>query len=404
MMRAERRYELVASAVVAAVFVVFWMIAVATSDRPRTFDEHMANAVAWAVFATPSLIAARLLWRAWWLRDGARVIEMDGPARLLAAVVAALHAERRERGAAVAAQLTDVRGRWSRWRFALHSAGSLVFPRRSRRVAALGVVVVAGTAVIAWQSAGHFLPIMQVALLPAAMGIVAVARLERVGHAAPDRLIAITGVAGVLACLAVTGFFLAQHPAAAEHLRPAAAALLGVVLAGLVGLALMPPRMLVGNRLARAVALVGAVALGIGFVLASRLPADRSGGVASYLLLAPVLVLFVGSAVVAWLSGSFRAGIQAAVWATTLGTAPIFVRWLLEAPHWQQNNAGLLLDSHTAPIGGNLLDAIVWTFVLLPVWGLPFGIIGAAVGSGCRRRARAIRDAGKPPEGDAIWV
>jgi hypothetical protein len=361
MMREERRYELVVSAVVAAVFAAFWVVAVVTSDHPRTFDEHVQLAIIWAVLATPPVIATRLLSRAWWSSTGVR------------------------------------------------GAGTLMVPRGSGRTAVLAVVVAAVTAMIAGLLAGYLLPTMQLfavtfAALVAAMGTVVVARLRSGRQALPDPVIAIAVVVGVFACIAVTGYFMAKHPDAAEHLSTTTAAIFGVGLAGLLWSAVIPPRMLVGNRITRGVAIVWAVLLGLGFVLASRFSGDRSGGVASYLVFVTVVIPLLGSALVAWLSRSLRGGIHAAVLATALGTPLIFVRWLLEAPHWHQNNAGLLLDSETAPIGEDLVDAIQWAFVVLPVWGLSFGVIGAALGSAWRRRARAIRESDPPPEGDTILL
>jgi hypothetical protein len=355
-----RRSEDAVPAVVAAMFAAFWVVAVVTSDHPRTFDEHVQVAINWAVLATPPVIAARLLCRAWWSGTGGR------------------------------------------------GARTLLLPRGRGWTAVLAAVVAAVTAVVAGLMAGYFFPTMQLfavsfAALVAAMGTAVVARLRAGRQALPDPVIAIPAVVGVFACIAVTGYFLAEHDGAA-HLSPTTTALFGVGLAGLLWSAVLPPRMLVGNRVTRGVAIVWAVLLGVGFVWASRPPGDRSGGVASYLMFAAVVIPLLGSALAAWLSRSLRAGIQAAVWATALGTPPIFVRWLLEAPHWHRSNAGLLLDSHTAPIGVNLTDAIVWAIVVFPVWAVSFGVLGAALASAWRRRARVIRDLGPPPEGDTILI
>jgi len=64
----------------------------------------------WVVFMA---IAAWLLWRAWWRRAGDR----------LAAAGATLPADRRDWGAAMAAELAQVEDRGARWRFAAGCAG-----------------------------------------------------------------------------------------------------------------------------------------------------------------------------------------------------------------------------------------------------------------------------------------
>ena len=50
----------------------------------------MRYVVALLLFFGPSLVAAMLLVRAWWVRSGARLSTLDGSARLLAAVLAGL--------------------------------------------------------------------------------------------------------------------------------------------------------------------------------------------------------------------------------------------------------------------------------------------------------------------------
>jgi hypothetical protein len=49
----------------------------------------------------------------------------------------------------------------------------------------------------------------------------------------------------------------------------------------------------------------------------------------------------------------------------------------------------MLLDADGAlGVGVNLGDAVWWTLVLLALWVLPFGVIGAAAGSAGTRRRR----------------
>jgi hypothetical protein len=45
-------------------------------------------------------------------------------------------------------------------------------------------------------------------------------------------------------------------------------------------------------------------------------------------------------------------------------------------------------------MGANLGDAIWWTLIMLVLWALPFGVLGAAAGSARARRRRARAPAG----------
>jgi hypothetical protein len=87
-------------------------------------------AVAAAVAIGPWAIAAWLLWRAWWRHAGVELSALDGPARLLAAATATLPADRRDWGAAMAAELAQVpvQERAARWRFAAGCARAAIFP------------------------------------------------------------------------------------------------------------------------------------------------------------------------------------------------------------------------------------------------------------------------------------
>jgi hypothetical protein len=93
---------------------------------------------------------------------------------------------------------------------------------------------------------------------------------------------------------------------------------------------------------------------------------------------------------------------QAAVWTALQAGLLIFVVWLVEAARWYRIDGSLLLDGDGAPaIGVNLSDAHFWVLVFIPVWALPFGVFGAALGSARwrRRPARQLHDPGPQPEG-----
>src|SRR5918994_972275 len=68
------------------------------ADDPLTLRIRLDMAIWIAVFGTPWMVAARLLWRAWWRRAGAELSRMDGPAWVPAAAAATLPGDRREWG------------------------------------------------------------------------------------------------------------------------------------------------------------------------------------------------------------------------------------------------------------------------------------------------------------------
>jgi hypothetical protein len=245
----------------------------------------VAVAVSFAI--GPWAIAAWLLWRAWWRQAGVRVSALDGPARLLAAATPTLPADRRDWGAAMAAELAQVpvQERAARWRFAAGCAWAAIFPPGGTRAAvgAAGVLAVTATGAAAW-AAGAALPAGRVFALTfvgllGGLATLAVARSRRAGHAGPGPTVAGLGLAGVAACVAFLGYYLAEFPTyhrARLHawtlvsLPPVTAAVLAVLLAGCLWLALRPPRWLLGDRHARRFGVGMAVALVAGFVLASR--------------------------------------------------------------------------------------------------------------------------------------
>ena len=74
----------------------------------------------------------------------------------------------------------------------------------------------------------------------------------------------------------------------------------------------------------------------------------------------------------------------------------VIAAWLAEAPHWYRELGGLLLDADSGVgVGANLGDAIWWMLVVLVLWTMPIGVLGAAAG-GVRARRRRDRE---HPEG-----
>jgi hypothetical protein len=349
---------LAASAVAAAPFAYLWVQMMVSADDPLTAQDRLDLAIGMAVFGTPWVIAAGLLWRAWWRQAGARLSTLDGPGRLLAAAAAMLPDDRRDWGAAMAAELAQVQDRPARWRFAVGCARTAVFPPRDHRAAvgitgglAVAAVVVAALVTGAVLPAGRvFAPVL--AGLVGGLAVLAVARRGRVGRVGAGLGVAGLALAGVAGCVAATVWYLAEYPMA--------------------------------------------LVLAAGFVLSSRLAlrgvAGLDAGMMGYVLLVSPLVVLTGSAAAAAAGRSFRSGLAAAAWATVLGGLLVVVAWLAEAPHWYRQGRGLLLDGEGGlGVGANLGDAVWWTLIVLALWALPLGVIGAAAGGAraCRRRARA---------------
>jgi hypothetical protein len=408
---------LAAVAAAATPFVYLWVLTMSNADDPPTARVRFDMAIWMAVFGSPWMLAAWLLWRAWWRQAGVRLSGMDGPAWLLAAAAVTLPADRRDWGAAMTAELAQVRDRQARWRFAAGCARAAVFPPRGSGAAvgvagALAVAAIAAAALATGAAlpAGRVVALAFVGLL-GGLATLTVARSRRVGGAGPGRAIAGLALAGVAACLAFITHYLAEYPSyhrgdppvIGVSLPPVNAVVLAVVLAGCLWLALRPARWLLPDRHARRFGIAMAIALVAGFVLVVRLSLRQAGmtfdaGVMGYLLYGPILVILTGSAAAAALGRSFRAGLWACAWATALSAPLIIAAWLAEALPWYQQGRGLLLDGEGGlGVGANLGDAIWWPLVFLVLWALPVGVLGAAAGSLRARRHRAREHADLAP-------
>jgi len=269
---------LVVPAAAATPFVALWVGMMRSADDPLTVRARLDMAIWMAVFGTPWMVAAWLLWRAWWRRAGAELSVLDGPALLLAAAATTLPADRRDWGAAMTAELVQVQNPAARWRFAAGCARAALYPPGGNRAAVAGALTFAALA---------------------ATGLATDAALPA------GRVFALSfvGLVGGLATLAVA----------------------------------------------------------------------RSGR-------------------------SFRSGLWACAWATVLGGLLIVVAWLAEAPRWYRQVGGLLLDGEGGVgMGANLGDAIWWTLIVVVLWALPIGVLGAAAGSAPARRRRAREHDLAPP-------
>jgi hypothetical protein len=374
------------TAAVFAVFAAFWVIVWALGEPPEFPEMYWKSAIMIAIVATPWVFAVRVLFRAWWNGAEARLSEMDGPAQLLSVASATLPDDPRDWGSAMLAELAQVRGSSERWQFAAGCTWAALFPPRSSRTPIILAGMFAAIAVmIASVAVGQMLPAMRgfsitfVALV-GALAVLTVARSPRARIVVPAPTIQVVGIAVVAACIAATAYFLIQNPTATEYFPPIAVVSLAVALAGCFWLSLFPPRGLTANRFARGVGIGAALAFGLGFVWIARLSVHTLGGPIIWILFAPIVIFFVASGVAAAVGRSFHAGIEAAVWTTLISTLFVFALSLPEAMHRYAIDGRTLGDGESGYAIGVNLPGAIWSLLQIPIFGLPFGVFGAAVG------------------------
>jgi hypothetical protein len=407
MTRTPRRLLIATAGAVVAAWAVLYLVVITTaplSYDPATESAAKVNREFALLLTLPTALwvtAALVLVEHWWSRTGIRLSAMDPPGRLLAAAVATLPDHRREWGMAMHAELAEVQGRSARWRFALSSARAAVrlpplggwpVPALMTGVAAAAVTVAALAVEAAVPGLGVF-AVSFVGLVGATV-VLAVARLRRRRLPVPAATVLVTG--GVAAAIIMTVIFLLRDPAAARYLPPADAVFLAAVLAGCLWTAVAAPRWLGSNRLAPHLGVAAAVVLVVGQLLlmraASSEPRMESQGQELVDLLAalwfwfgPAAVFFVPTLVAGSVARSFRAGLQAGIWAGIAALPLTYALWLHEALRLYASNGGLLWFGDGAPEGENLSAALFWALRFAPLLGLPFAVIGAAMGAGTAR-------------------
>jgi hypothetical protein len=99
----------------------------------------------------------------------------------------------------------------------------------------------------------------------------------------------------------------------------------------------------------------------------------------------PVAVFFVPALAAGSVGRSFRSGLQAGIWAAIAGLPLTYALWLHEALRLYAINGGLLWFGDGAPEGENLGAALFWALRFAPLLGLPFAVIGAAIGAHAAR-------------------
>jgi hypothetical protein len=310
----------------------------------------------------------------------------DGPARLAAVAVRCLPADRREWGAAMTAELGQLRGLRRRWSFALGCARAALLPPRDPfpvpAVAAIAVSAAAASLLLGWAE-----PVMRPFLvtLLAAAGVAATVTLARSRRLRPPGLPATLAVAsGATASAAVTLYLLARYPTGHDPVHTAAtdgrtAPLLiagAVLLVGYVWLTLTPPAALAGRRAVTA-GTVAAVVYSAGFVPASMFLAETA---LLYYLLAPV-VLFGAAAARGGAVAAFWAGLISALLTFAVPVLVHFGGYQLEALRLDDIDDGKVPhpDLWFPSLLGQDLGSGFFGLVWLPLWGLLLGLVASRV-------------------------
>lgn len=350
-----------------------------------------------------SALAITLLLRIWWGRTRDRRSAMDGSELLLAAAVGGLPDERRDWGAAMMAELAQLRNPSSRWWFALGCAYVATFPPRSSGlpVAVVGVLA-AVTVVGVGMAVGRALPALQVSAvtfvaLVGALATLTVARSRRLSLAAPGVAV-LVGVAG---CIATTGYVVVKYPVAAHDPSHTLSVLFALMLTGYLWLALTPPRALITHRwagrlgVATAFALHLVIGLGAPAIYASS-TSDLAWFCGFFYGLGTITILVLTCSATATRIGRSRhAGIAAALWAGMISALLVFPVFMLSQLHGEFNFGAYIrsnwrhggmpdLDTYLSRYVGEELASCIVALVLFPAMAVLLGLVGASIGSAIR--------------------
>jgi hypothetical protein len=337
----------------------------------------------------------------WWASTRARRSTVDWPGQLLAAAVRRLPADRRDWGAAMTAELAQLRDPWARRRFALGCARVALFPPRGARpLAVVGVLAVVVAVASGW-SVGRAAPELQLFAVTFT-GLVGALALLTVARSRKPRLTA-AGLAitvGVAGCVAAVGYVAVIEPAGARGSLDDLSVVLALLLTGYLWVALTPPRGLVAAPLPRRLGVGAGIALGLDLAAVSMVDYDFDHAAVPYAWSAALVIVLACSVVAGAVRGSSRAGAETALWAGLIGTLAFFAVETLAALHRFRTGDPRFLDDARVATGASNLDAfvpaavtehlsgVIVTLALLPAIVLLLGLIGGAVGSSMRRVLR----------------
>jgi hypothetical protein len=344
----------------------------------------------------PILVAGGL---AWLVRgEGDR----DAPARVVAAAAGRLPAHRQDWGQAMVAELTQIDGRSSRWRFAAAMLRvALVLqppPRRRVPLAACGglIVTAAVTAATAARVPDLSVFAAALALLLTGYATLVASRSQRPHLTLPQLTAGAAAFAGAAAAItAVTRIAVAHPPAAADRTH-AFSVLFAITLTCYLALTRTLTRR--GGHTTAVLwwGLTGALASGAAWSIAALAMPVSTDGIAAWLWPVGASAALAVSAGAAAACRSSRAGIRAGMLTTILGALLYFTIDLTALLHLQHYTLTSTYDIAAYPRSGypdiasyilsdQVASDILAGLVLYPLSWLLLAAPGAAAGAGLRR-------------------
>jgi hypothetical protein len=352
------------------------------------------------VLATASWAAAIvMLVRSWLSATTQTRSTMDGPQLLLTATAPMLPDNRGDWGAAMSAELAQLRSPSARWSFALGCTRVALLPPNSRRPWAIAVAAAAVTATaVVGVAVGRVLPAVQVfavtfTALVGVLATVAVNRGRRPTPARPGAATTAAMLAGVAGCIVIFAYVAVRYPLAVYDPTRGFSVLFAAVLTLYVWLALRPPRFLTTSRLGRRTGVGTAVVIfGLGYSLVA---VNSYDGQLMYLL-AGLFIGIPGCAVAAGaIGGRRRDGVEAAVWMGLVSGMLIFAVHTLVPILGFQLDAAILDEGYPPGVRpdisvwlsatlGREIGGGIFALLLLPGWALFVGLVAGACGSAAR--------------------
>jgi len=348
------------------------------------------------------LALAGLVWLARRKRGG------DPAARLAAVAVSHLPPHRQDWGRAMAAELTQVDGRASRWRFTAGVLRVALFPPPRHRARVL-IVSCAGlvAAAAATMAAAREAPSLSVftavlGLLLCGYATVVVSRSHRLQPSVPRVAVGAVALAGVAAAVAAVVRIAVAYPAATTDRTHVFSVLFALALAGCLALALSPVGRAGSTDLSAPAdtvlwwALAGALACGAGWAaVAVTTPVIRDGTSAVLWPVGAAATLAV-SAGAAATTRSRLSGVQAGLLTAVLSALMRFaldLTAILQVHHYALTSPyGIAAYAHSGypsvasyVLSDALAGSILGGLVLYPVILLAVALLGAAAGTGFRR-------------------
>jgi hypothetical protein len=327
----------------------------------------------------------------------------DRAAWITSAAASWLPAHRRDWGRAMAAELAQVHGRASRWRFTAGVLRVVLFPP-SRHHGRAGIVAVAGLVATAAATVAAVREVPTMSVFAAVLGLLlcgyatmVMSRSHGLRPTAPRVIVGAVALAGVAAAIVTVARIAVAYPAATADPTHVVSVLFALALAGCLALALGP--FWLGNRPDTALwwALGGALAGGaaeIAIILAGPATAGPSPFV-SPTVAAATLAASAGAAAT---SCSRPTGAQAGLLAAVLGVLANFTVTLTTILHLKHYTLAGAADAAAYAHSGypsvasyvlsdTLSGGIIAGLVLGPVVLLGVAVLGAGAGTGLRELA-----------------